>query len=356
MKKICLVIPDLSKGGMERVMSELANFFCNYSDTSVKIILLTNRSAVFYKIKPEIDIIRPKFTFRNKWRLFYTLRTLFYLRRKIKEMQPDSVLSFGETYNSFVLLSLLFLRINVFVSDRSKPDKRWGVVQESLRRMLYPKAKGIISQTRYSRDYLLRETGHQNIQVIPNPVKSNDIVPKERQNVILNVGRIIQSKRLDLLFNIFSNTVGEGWELWLVGDDEAEEKNNLLELARQLNIFDKVRFWGKQEDIDNFYLSASIFAFTSESEGMPNVLLEAMAAGCACISFDCVAGPSDIIDDGINGYLVDLYDLDNYTLKLNKLISDPQLRKLFSEKAMSRAKDFHIDIIGDKYYNAIMNP
>lgn len=354
-KRICVVVTDLHKGGMERVMSELANFFSKKVNTEVDIILLTNRSDIFFKISSNVIIHEPGFTFNNRVRTLSTIRTLFYLRKTIKKVNPDVVLSFGETYNSFVLLSTLFLKIKVFVSDRSKPDKSWGFFQEKLRKILYPMASGIISQTNYSRDFLLKETGHRNIKVIPNPVRTVDKVFQERRNVILNVGRLIKSKRIDLLLNIFSKCENEGWVLWIVGENEKNGKDILIKLSRELNIFDKVTFWGKQEDMDKFYGAAKIFAFSSESEGLPNVLMEAMASGLACISFDCIAGPRDLITDDENGYLVKMYDSDEYIVKLNLLLQNPELRERFSNNAQKKMEEFDIKIIGDKFYNFLLS-
>ncbi len=354
MKKICLIVPDLNKGGMERVMSELAYYFTSRQNTFVEMILLTRQSDDFYKIPESVLIHKPGFKFNNQIRFISTIRTLFFLRNNIRRMMPDTVLSFGETYNSFVLLSCLFLNVNIFVSDRSRPDKRWGFLQEFLRRRLYPRAAGIVSQTNYSKDFLRSETNHKNISVIPNPVKIINSDWSVKENIILNVGRLINSKRIDLLLYIFSKINNKYWDLWIVGEDENKEMVELQGLAKELNIADRVKFWGKRNDIEEFYRVARIFAFTSESEGLPNVLLEAMAAGLACISFDCIAGPRDLITDGYDGYLVKMYDCEEYIEKLDSLISNCDIRNNMSSNARDKAKRFDLEIIGDKFYNFIL--
>jgi GalNAc-alpha-(1->4)-GalNAc-alpha-(1->3)-diNAcBac-PP-undecaprenol alpha-1,4-N-acetyl-D-galactosaminyltransferase len=354
-KKLCLIVPDLDKGGMERVMSELATYFSFKTDTQVSIILFTNQSKIFYRIPNNVSVHKPGFAFNNKIRILSTVRTLFFFRKTIRKIGPDAILSFGETYNSFVLLSSFLLNVKVFVSDRSRPDKRWGFFHENLRRILYPLASGIISQTNYSRDFLLKETGHKNIKVIPNPIRVIEKKSLERGNIILNVGRLIKSKRIDLLLNIFSNCENNDWVLWLVGESEGEEKEALIKLSGELNIINKIKFWGKQDDMDKFYRAAKIFAFSSESEGLPNVLLEAMAAGLACISFDCVAGPRDLIIDGQNGYLVKMYDCEEYISKLNSLIKNSELREKFSNNAQKKTAEYNINIIGEKFYNFLLS-
>jgi len=122
-----------------------------------------------------------------------------------------------------------------------------------------------------------------------------------------------------------------------------------------LNISEKVKFWGKQSDVNQFYSVAKIFAFTSESEGLPNALLEALAAGVACISFDCIAGPRDLIIDGENGFLVKMYDCQDFISKLNMLIQSEEVREKFSQNARKKAEEFNINIIGEKFYNFLLS-
>jgi glycosyltransferase involved in cell wall biosynthesis len=336
-------------------MSELANFFSAKPDTYVSLISLTKQGKIFYDISTLVSIYMPGFEFRNSARLLSTLKTFSFLRQTIKDIKPDTVLSFGETYNSFVILSSLFLKVKIFISDRSRPDKSWGFFHEVLRRVLYPLASGIISQTNYSKEFLLKETANKNIVVIPNPIRLIENKALGRENIILNVGRLIKSKRIDLLLRIFSECKNDEWMLWLVGEDENAEKEKLLELTGKLNIDHKVIFWNKQDNIDRFYNVAKIFAFTSESEGMPNVLLEAMVAGLACISFDCKAGPGDIINDGENGFLVKMYDCEDYVYKLNSLIMDSELRNKFSQNAQKKREEHNIEIIGEKFYKFLLS-
>ncbi len=330
-------------------MVELCHYFSNIRSVEVHLILLT-KDTIFFRLPEHVVIHEPSFYISNK--LVYTLKTCIYLRRLLKKVKPYSLLSFGEMYNNFVLLSTLFLPVKVYVSDRSKPDKDWGVLHNSLRRLLYPKAHGIISQTDYSRTFLQKETRHSRIRVIPNPVSiGKDILLDERGKVILNVGRLIKSKRIDILLDIFLASFQEGWKLWIVGD--GPEKEYLQEIAARKGIGDNVVFWGNQKDIHQFYQKASIFAFTSESEGFPNALLEAISFGLPCLSFNCVAGPSDLIDHKKNGYLVNLYDVDAYIQYIKLLLNDESLRVDFGKHSLTKAKKFDIEIVGELFYKTL---
>lgn len=346
-KKICLVIPSLQAGGMERVMSELANYFSQKSDIEVHLLCLGD--GQFYSINHSVILYKPSFK-KKSW-FIYSIRTLFFLRNRLRKIRPNAVLSFGETYNSFVLLSAMFLSLKIFVSDRSKPDKKWGKMHEALRKILYPKAHGIISQTTYSKSFLQKETKHTNICVIPNPVDSGVFTEQHRKKVILNVGRLISTKKIDSILEIFAQTNHDGWNLWIVGDGPLMEQ--LKEKATLLGISNSLQFWGSQVDVARFYSQASIFAFTSVSEGFPNVLLEAFASGLPCISFDCVAGPSDLINDDINGFLIPEMDKKTYLKKLQLLMDNYDLRIKMGNQAKETAKEYHISKIGEDYLKFI---
>ncbi|KAF5067435.1 alpha-1,4-N-acetyl-D-galactosaminyltransferase [anaerobic digester metagenome] len=345
-KKLCLVIPSLNAGGMERVMSELAIYFSGLSYLDVHLIIL-GKGKRFYDIPPAVTVHEPDFYFNNKYRFYHTLKMLWFLRKSIKYIKPHSILSFGEMYNSFALLGSLFLNSNVYVSDRSKPDKRWGKMHEILRKFLYKRAKGIVAQTNYSRQFLANETKHRNISVIPNPVRQFNRAPKEKKNIILNVGRLIKTKKIDVLIDLFSKTAYNDWELWIVGD--GPEKNYLEHIVINKELSKQVKFWGNQKDIQWYYSQADIFAFTSVSEGFPNALLEALSAGLACISFDCIAGPADLIQNGENGILVKEMDEKSYLENLTALMRDVELCQKLGAQAIESVSKYEFSKIGESY-------
>ena len=334
---------------MERVIAELAGYFAD-QQIDVHLVILT-KGELFYQLNTKVVVHKPSFIFNQKFRYYHTLKTINFLRKKIKSIYPYSVLSFGETYNSFVLLSAFGLKQRIYISDRSRPDKGWGIFHETLRRFLYPKAAGIISQTNYSKEYLGKIIGHKNIKVIPNPVILVEMLEGLRRNVILFTGRLISTKRIDLLLEVFSKSKYKGWDLWIVGD--GPERTFLEEKSYNLGIEKSVRFWGSQKDIGNYYRQSKIFAFTSVSEGFPNALLEAMSYGLGCISFDCTSGPSDLIADNQNGFLIPILNIDVFLDRLELLQSDESILKRLSKNAFSSAKQYSISKIGQDYLNFI---
>jgi GalNAc-alpha-(1->4)-GalNAc-alpha-(1->3)-diNAcBac-PP-undecaprenol alpha-1,4-N-acetyl-D-galactosaminyltransferase len=357
-KKICLVIPSLQSGGMERVMSELADYFCSKEEFEVHLVLYGLTREIFYSIPDNIIIHKPIFEFDNSKRTWNTLKTLVFLRHKIKEIHPDTVLSFGELWNNFVLLATLGLNYSVFVSDRCQPDKSLGKFHDGLRNWLYPKATGVICQTEVAKNIYSKMFHHTNLAVIGNPIREIEPNPTiKKENIILSVGRLIISKHLDELIKIFSEIDAPDWKLIIVGDDALKQRNKekLEKLTRDLGISDRVELTGKRLDVESFYNRSKIFAFTSSSEGFPNVVGEAMSAGLPVIAYDCVAGPSDLIAHEKSGFLIKLHDTSSFKEALKKLMKDESLRVAFGQEGKLKIKNFSVQHIAQEFEKTILN-
>lgn len=356
-KKVCFVIHSLQAGGMERVMSELVNYFAANKAYQVHLILYGIKREVFYKISNDIIIHKPDFTFNNNKRLLSTIKTVFFLRKKIKEINPASVLSFGEMWNNMVLLSTLGTNIPVFVSDRAQPNKSIGKLHDSLRNFLYPKAKGVIVQTEKALGIFEKMYHQTNFKIIGNPIRPIDDRNLVRENTILMVGRLIKLKQQDVLIEIFSKLNAPNWKLVLVGYDHLKQENQhkWQALAKQLNVENRVVFAGKKEDVENFYLTSKIFAFTSSSEGFPNVIGEAMAAEMPIVAFDCIAGPSDLVTENENGFLIPLNNKELFTQKLQFLIDNQEEIERMGKNSKKHIQKFELKYICNEFEKFIVS-
>lgn len=359
MKKIVLVLPSLHAGGMEKVMSDIANYLAQKTDVKVFLILLT-KGEKFYFIDKDVILIEPSFitssSFKNK------LRILKYLRYQIREIKPYSILSFGSMYNSFVMLANLGLRNKVFLSDRSNPFrnsfkslfKKNGYINDGLlhvifKKVLYRFAYGIIVQTKYAKNVEQKLLKHKNIIVIPNPIRNLKSEKKNntKEKIILNVGRFIKTKQQIELVKIFGKIKINSWKLVFLGD--GAELETVKSKVKELAISDVVEFEGNVSNIGDFYAKSSIFAFTSTSEGFPNALAEAIIAPIASISFDCIAGPSDLIENEFNGDLIPVNDFNLYTKKLEELMLNEGLRKKYMENSKEVMKKFDFKEVMKKF-------
>lgn len=356
-RRICLVIPSLQAGGMERVMSELAVYMASDDQNEIHLVLYDSTREIFYPVAGGVIIHLPDFTFKNRWKIVSTFRTIFFIRRTVTGISPIALLSFGELWNSFVMISLFGLKVPVYISDRCSPVKRFNLIQTVLRCLLYPRSKGIIVQTALAKDIYAKQFRHRNIKVIGNPIRSIAPTGENRENIVLSVGRFIKSKHHDRLIELFIDIELTGWKLVLIGYDHLGQSNlNLLQqIIDRRSANDRVLLLGKQTDVDHYYRQSKIFAFTSGSEGFPNVIGEAMSAGLPVIAFDCIAGPSEMITNEINGYLIPLYDYESFRQKLETLMKDEEMRTRMGDKAREDIKQFDINRVGSEYLNFILD-
>lgn len=354
--KICCCIHSLGPGGMERVMSELINGFIRNHDAEVHVVLYGMGRERFYEIDDRAIFHIPDFAFTNKHRTWCTLKTMVYLRKEIKRINPDTVLSFGNYWNNFVLLSTRGLKYPVYVSDRSSPAKDMGRFQNKMRDFLYPKATGVIAQTSKAKEYYDKLLKQSNYAIIGNPIRNIEIpTDNQRENIIVSVGRLIKTKHYDRLIKLFYELSRPDWKLVIVGGD-AQGQDNMAKLKAQLEEMGNpgnIELAGTQKDVESYLLKSKIFAFTSSSEGFPNVVGEALSAGLPVISYDCVAGPSDMIEDGENGFLVPVFDDELFKKRLLELMDDEEKRAKMGQKAKESIRRFEVEEIVTKFYEFI---
>lgn len=364
-KVLCLVIPSLASGGMERVICEIANDFSKREDIAVHLIILT-KQPIFYSLDEKVIIHEPEFKTKGVNKLSTTIRVLFFLRKKLKEINPHSFLSFGSKYNSFVMLSSMGLKIKRYLSDRNSPQinsrlsfknnsvyKTGSGFQYILKHLLYPGATGIIVQTETAKRIETERLRHQNIISIPNPVRKISFDGEPKEKIILNVGRFVATKQQELLIEIFSRINYKDWKLVFAGEGPLLE--HAKKLVKDLNLEKSVEFTGNRTDIDKLYQKSEIFAFTSVSEGFPNALAEALNTPLATIAIDCIAGPSDLIDDGVNGFLIPQSNIKEYEEKLTMLMEDEKLRDKFKANSIKKMKNFEYDVIMDSFYKVMIS-
>ena len=360
-KKIAIVVPTLGMGGMERVACEIANYFTSEKQCEVLIINSADKPH-FYQILPEIKITAPKKTVSNK--VIKLLRNIFFTRKQISQFQPDAVLSFGNLWNTFTLISCIGLEVPVYISDRSNPYRNssfdfkknemgiTGKIQTLLRWIVYRRAEGIIAQTELSKQVDQKFLNHSNIKVIGNPIREFEIKDRHRENIILNVGRFSRFKNQIFLIEAFKKINNPNWKIYFAGDGPLEE--NAVNKVKDLGLENQIKFLGKVKDVDELYAKSKIFAFTSLSEGFPNALAEALSAPVASIAFDCPAGPADLIEDKKNGFLIPMNEKKIFTDRLQVLMEDEEMRNTFEENSRIKMKNFHFKVVGEKYYDFIL--
>ncbi len=349
--KIVLVIPSLTSGGAERVISVLANTWSNLYDIT---LIVWNNDIQFYKINDKITIYDLKFKYNNKIeKIYQEISVLYKMRKIIKNISPTFVLSFLTHCNISVLLSTLFLKNNVIISERNSPEIIKLQLSKSkifLRKLLYPYAKGIIVQSNLAKNFIKKEFQNSRVISLQNPIKDfNYIVNKNiiKEKIILNIGRLTEQKGQHNLIKIFSQLNLKDWKLIILG--EGKLRQSLEEQVQKLKLTENIFLPGEVKNVDEYILKSSIFAFTSNFEGFPNALAESMSLGLTPISYDCNTGPSELIKNNYNGYLIELNNEKEFLMKLKQLTMNESLRKTFSKNAIKVRENLSCEVIANEY-------
>lgn len=357
MKKIMVVGPNIGLGGVERASVNLSNEISRLGYKVFFVALIPKEP--FYALDGRVEYFEPKGFNQSGISL---IKTLVFLRKHINRINPDAIIGFTKFYGLFANLSLIATPHRIFISERSSPLYKWPrhiSLFCSISKLLR-KPAGIIAQTKIAASYQQLYYGNIPISVIPNAIRKLELYPNiERQKILLCVGRMGDScKGFDLMIESFSRLKNQDWELHFAGGTE-DEGNYLIENLSSEHIRKRIKFLGRVKDIDLVYASAGIFVLPSRSEGFPNALSEAMAAGVPCISFDFIAGPGDLITHNEDGILVPREDVTALAETIDQLINDPLKRKNLGENAMESSQRFkgskiaklHIDFISNTETN-----
>ena len=348
--KICIVVPTLGVGGMERVASLLMNH-ANILAYDVHLVCLIGEEVGFC-LNPTIVVHKPKFKYKKG--LLGKLKVFLYLTKILRSVRPDTVLSFSEVFNPLSIICARIAQVPIFISDRSNPYINHRSTIRVLRRLIYPLSRGMISQTNTAKNLAIQRKYNKNITVIPNPLR--DVVDSpsiKKEKVVVSVGRLVPSKNFLSLIDIFLTAdVSNSWELWILG--EGPEREKIEEKIKMLKVSSRVKLKGSVENVDYFLSKSSIFAYASVSEGFPNALSEALASPLPCVAYDCPVGPSDLIINNVNGYLVPLHNDVGFVECLRRLMSDESERERFTMEYLKHRKRYHAENICKKYLDFIL--
>lgn len=348
-KKILIINNGLAGGGIERASVSLANHFVGLG-YNVKVVALY-KTDHFFVLDNKIEFKEPDFRRESVNRPLYVLKMVLFLRKNVKKMKPDVILAFSEWTNPFVVVATLGLGVPLYLSDRMSPLAKLPLVSSLLRKYFYKKANGIIAQTKFAKGIIYRNTSASNIKVIYNPVNCIQKLDCEERNRIVSVGRLSKEKGHKYLVEAFAKIKDKSWVLSLVGD--GDERESLELLVNRLGLFDRVIFHGHLRDFSLQLSEAKIFVLPSLTEGFPNSLIEAMSVPLACISSSCIAGPDEIIEDGINGLLVEPGNVNDLADKLNRLIENPDLRDDLASNAIIVRETLSFEKIAHQYLEFI---
>lgn len=351
--KIVFIAGSLRGGGAERVLSVLAN---ELSDRGNEVTVITKTPECDYLLYPPVswNPIFKKHEIKSSYLNKLGRRLSFHpkLLLKIKKEKPDLVISFLVGMNGKAIMICNLLKLPVIVSEHTNYQNDMNLFTWVERRWLYKLADAVTVLTKY--DYTNYYSKFlDNVYIMPNPVSFQSIESlSPRNKTILASGSLDRwkIKGFDNLLKIFSNVVKKHpeWKLQIAGSGNKGE-NYLKQLTKTLNIEQNVEFLGFCNDLASIMQTSSIFIVSSRYEGFSMVLVEAMSQGCACISYDCIAGPGEIINHGVDGILVQNQNPELMEKMISKLIDDEELRFRLGNNSKESVKRFSVKKITDDW-------
>jgi len=345
MKKIALVrwILDDS-GGAERVAVSLANELTKKYEVHL-IGITTKQSDLFFKINSQVKYSN---FFDHRVRLSKNILKISKLLKKyFIDNEIEVAFGIGITANIFLSLAGIGTQTKVVLCDHTNSIADNREFSRKVQRYVGTKlADKIITLTQEDRRHFIRKYGisENKIAYIYNWKEGglSNVPYNDESTKIVTVGRFDYQKGYDYLVQVAKKVLSEksGWTWEIYGSGNQDEVDKIRDLINENDLQDRLVLKGLEKNQDVIYGDKGIYVMTSRYEGLPLVLLEAQQYNLPIVSFRCPTGPSEIVEDGINGFLIDCYDVDQMSEKLLELMKNDDLRHSFSEHAKDNMDKF----------------
>ena len=338
-RTVALLVDDMGGGGAARVAAHLS---AAWAAMGRKVTIVTNgdgRTPSPYSLDPRVDHLplALQSVSSNPLAAAWTnFRRLARMRRAIRSIRPDLIVSFLDTINVKCLLATCGLGIPTVVSERTDPHGRpIGFAWAALRTLTYPWSGGLVVQSRHALSFFPPRVRAKGV-VIPNPVLPVPAVapgPGRNRLAVVTLGSLRAVKGHDQLIEAFALIADRFplWDLWIHGEGPARQQ--LEEQVRALALESRVHLPGNTTEAVARLREADLFVLPSRVEGFPNALAEAMACGLPVVSFDCESGPADLIRPGVDGMLVPPGDIPMLSRAMAWLMGDPEARSRLAARA-----------------------
>lgn len=359
--KIVFHLNSLGRGGAERVVSILANEFATLGhDVTIATEWVSDNE---YNIPKDVKRINVGLTAEDeaKGRLVKIIKRYTNLRKFAKEEAPDVLISFCNKANFRASVALLGLDTKLITSVRNDPVKDYLPYKLSTKIMI-GRANGCVFQTPDAQEFFGPEFAKKSA-IIMNPLseafskETEFCYSPEREKTILTAGRISSQKNQMLLVKAFNSIKDDAPEavLKIFGDtQEKSVRRELEQYIKENNLEERVHLMGLSENMIEELKRAYMFVLSSDYEGLPNALMEAMSLGIPCISTDCPCGGSrELIKQGVSGILTPVGDVDALAEEMLELIQNEKEAQTLSKEAVKIKVDLQPNVIAQKWLNFI---
>lgn len=332
-------------GGAEKSMIMIANGLAKLGN-KVSILSLKDNNVV-YKIDNGVrHVFIPD---RDGIKIRKQINRFLNLKKEISKIQPDIVISFWLQPAIYAAVISKFRGFKTIYSERGDPsDKEYNGLLGLMRDVFFRFIDGFVFQTQGAKRYFSKSIRDKGV-VINNPVyiKYKDYaIPRERRKVIVHVGRLHEQKNQKLLINSFEKICNlfPEYTLEIYGDGKLRE--DLKKQIKDLNLENRVVLKGTTNQLSSEIVDSALFVLSSDYEGMPNALMEAMALGIPCISTDCKPGGArELIEDKVNGLLSQRQSEENLSKCIKYMLTNPKEAEKMGIRAKGICNTHSVDSI-----------
>jgi len=336
---LSLIIGDLSEGGAQRVVCNLASAWVR-TGRRVAVVTLAGPQRDFFQLDPGVTRIALDVAGRSAGPvsgLHANLRRVRALRQVLRQIAAPVAVAFAGSTNVLTVLAAWGLGTRLVISERNDPAKQsLGRPWNFLRKFLYRRADLVTANSHAALDTLSSYVPRERLAHVPNPVVFPTPLPSRVvEPLILNVGRLHEQKAQDVLMTAFAEVADEvpGWRLEILGtgglDTELRKQITALQLSNRVLMVGQVDPWPH-------YARAAVFALPSRFEGTPNSLLEAMSFGIPPIVSNAAGGALEYVEHGVNGLVVPVDDAEALAAAIRELVNDSEFRERLGLAARDR--------------------
>ena len=356
-KNIGFFSGDITRsGGTERVAILIAEELNKESNYNVSFISLTERKdSPFFHISK--NIIRYVLSQNEVKGLRSLLKYTKELKKIVKQHNIDLLIDIDGIIDMYSLPIKKSTGVKIISWEHFNlyhhPSPR---LRSIVRRIAVPRVDAIVTLTEEDKGYYKEGFNIKcPIQNIYNPVVWDGITYEYNGNskIVLSAGRLTYQKGFDLSLEVAKDVMHKNpkWKWIILG--EGEDRKILEDKMKEYGLDKQVILPGNKNNIGDYYKKAAIFVMTSRYEGLPMTLLETKPYRLPIVSFKCKTGPSELVRDGVNGYLLEENDIRGMADKINELINDKDKRIRFSNNALADTDKFRIETIISKWIDLI---
>lgn len=352
-KRIVFYISSLAKAGAQRVILNLTESLLGkgHQITIVTTAKVENEYELPKGAGRIISDIQGDEITSNR---IINLKNRFSKLRNIwKSEQPDVIVSFIGKNNFMAILTAWGLKIPVVTSVRGDPkEEYYNKIMEFLAKTLMGKAAGIILQTPDAREYFPKWM-HKKTIILENPLNPefiDEYYTGERTNEIVSVGRIDSNKNQKLIIDAFYRIADEFPDVKLVLYGDGEDRENLSNYVGNSYYKERISLPGAVSNVKDKIKKSKMFVLSSDTEGMPNALMEALALGIPCVSTDCpCGGPKMLMEGKENGILVPVGDSKKMAAAMRNILKDEKVWNEYSKNAYKITENLNPKAVNKKW-------